>query len=89
VSNNARLNLELGILDRKDAVSLLREIMASCQSFNMAQAVAISKGKDPKNWVLSVNWTPHPIDQGCLDKILLERGLEAVTTNERTVFRSR
>jgi len=83
------LNLERGNVKRKDAISLLREIMASCQSFNMAQAVAISKGKDPESWVLSVNWTPQPIDNGCLDKILVERGLEAVTTNERTVFRSR
>jgi hypothetical protein len=76
-------------MKREDAVSLLRRIMATCMSFNTAQAVAISQDKVTKSWILSVNWTPQPIDNGCLDKILVEYGLEAVTTNERTVFRSR
>jgi hypothetical protein len=36
--------------------------------------------KETKSWILSVDWTPQPIDNGCLDKILVERSLEVVTT---------
>ena len=89
VQNNARLNLERGNVDRKDAISLLREIMDSCHSFVTAKAVAISMDKQTNSWVLNVYWTPHPSESGCLDKILVERGLEVVTTNERMVFQSK
>jgi hypothetical protein len=80
------LSLEWGILDRDDAVSLLREIVAACESFHSAQAVAITFSHETKNYVLIVNWTPSPLENERLNKILEEHSLEAVTTNGRTVF---
>ncbi len=62
--------------------------MVSCESFVTAQAVSITLDKETKSYILSVNWTPHPSESGCLDKILVDHDLEAVTTNGRTVFRS-
>ena len=76
-------------MKRDDAVSLLRRIMNDCMSFHAAQAVAIAQDKKTKNWILSVNWTPDPLDRECLDKILVEFGLESVIADGRTVFRSR
>ena len=62
--------------------------MASCASFYAAQAVNIAEDKEKQGWVLNVNWTPSPNENGYLDKILDEYNLESVTTNGRTVFRS-
>ena len=76
-------------MNREDAVSLVREIMASCESFVTAQAVAITMDKETKSYILSVHWAPHPVESGCLDRILCKYGVEAVTTDGRTVFRSR
>jgi hypothetical protein len=79
----------VGKLKREDAISLLREIMSACVSFNTAQAVSVAMDKESKRYVLSVNWTPHPSEIGCLDKILLDRNLETITAQGRTIFRSR
>jgi hypothetical protein len=75
-------------LNRQDAIAVLRKIMASCASFNTAQAVNITKDKEKQGWVLNVNWTPSSDENGCLDNILDEYNLESVTTNGRIVFRS-
>jgi hypothetical protein len=63
--------------------------MASCESFVTAQAVSIAVDKGTENYVLSVYWTPHQAESGCLDRILIDRNLETLTTEGRTVFRSR
>jgi hypothetical protein len=75
-------------LNRQDAIAVLRKIMASCASFNTAQAANITKDKEKQGWVLNVNWTSSSDENGCLDNILDEYNLESVTTNGCTVFRS-
>ncbi len=79
----------MGKLNREDAVSLLKEIMATCGSLATAQAVAITMDKETKSYVLSVNWVPEAYENECLTKILAKHGLEAVIVNGRTVFRSK
>ncbi len=75
-------------MNRHDAITVLRKIMASCASFYDAQAVIISQNKETESWVLGVSWTPSPDEDGCLDKILDEYNLESVTINGHIVFRS-
>jgi hypothetical protein len=75
-------------LNRQDAIAVLRKIMDSCASFYTAQAVNIAKDKEKQDWVLNVNWTPSPNENGCLDNILDEYNLELVTTNGRIFLRS-
>jgi len=75
-------------MKREDAVSLLRRVMVACPSFCAAPAVSIAKGKEKDGWELSVFWVPSASDGDCLEKIVAERGLEVVSLNGRTVFRS-
>lgn len=76
-------------MNRGDAISLLKEAMAACPSFCTAQAVSIAEDNERDSWVLSVFWVPDALDGDCLEKIAAKRSLEVVTTNGRTVFRSR
>jgi hypothetical protein len=76
-------------VERVDVISLAREIMASCESFNSVPAVTVSKGIEPQSWFLSVNWTPHHSESECLARILKERGFEAVKIKESTIFRAK
>ena len=77
-----------GIIKREDAVSLLKRVMVDCPSFCAAPAVSIAKDKERDSWELSVFWVPDSSDGDCLEKIVHERGLEVVTSNGHTVFRS-
>jgi hypothetical protein len=68
---------------------LVKAIVTSCESLISAQAVAITLDNAAKSFVVMVNWTPEPTAKVRLDQFLDERSLEAITTNGRTVFRSR
>jgi hypothetical protein len=68
---------------------VLNELLVACASFSFAQAVALAVDEGTENWSIRVNWAPHPMENGCLDKILTDHRLEVVTSNGRTVFRSR
>ena len=78
-----------GTIDRQETVLLLKEIMAICESFSYAKVVSIEKEKQTGSWVLSVYWLPHPSEIACLEKIVVKYGLEMVTSNENTIFRSK
>ncbi len=67
---------------------LLKEIMAICESFHYAQAVSIVNDKKSGSWELRVHWVPDPSETERLEKIVAKHGLEMVTSNGRTVFRS-
>ena len=73
-------------MNREDAIAVLRKIMASCGSFVTAQSVSLTQDKETKSWGLSMFWAPLPDENGCLDKILIEYGLEATTINGRTLL---
>ena len=76
-------------MNRRETVSLLKEIMAVCGSFYDARAVSIQNGENSDNWELHVSWVPNPSETECLQKILSEHILEMVTSTGRSVFRSR
>jgi len=73
-------------LNREEAVSLLKKVMAACPSFYTAQAVSLGREKD--GWTLSAYWVPHTLDKNCLDNIIVEHGLEVATSGGQIVFRS-
>jgi hypothetical protein len=75
-------------LERKDAISLLVKIMATCESFYKAQSVAITLDYQTKKYVLSVTWAPTSLENKLLTEILEDRDLVMETKNGRIVFRS-
>jgi hypothetical protein len=83
---NASITLDVGKLDREDAVWLLKEVMAACPSFRSALAVSVEKERD--SWVLSAHWVPGALDEDHLEKIVSAYGLEVVSSKGRTIFRS-
>lgn len=82
------VHIERKIMNREDAVALLKKIMASCGSFVNAQGVSLIQDKKTKSWGLSVFWFPLPEEDECLNKILLEYNIEATKANGRTLFHS-
>jgi hypothetical protein len=75
-------------MNREDTLSLLKELMAVCESLNYAPIVNIHK--NPDGWELRVKWEAYGIERGCFDNALLERGLQAsVMADGYTVFRKR
>jgi hypothetical protein len=75
-------------VNRKDALAVLKKIMASCSSFD-AKAVNISQDSEKGSWFLDVVWTPLPEEREVVNKILDDYALEAVTAGEHTFFRSK
>jgi len=75
-------------MNRQEAVSILKEMMAVCGSFRDAQVVSIGRNKANDGWELRVNCVPHPSEIACLEKIVDEHSLEMFTSNGKTVFRS-
>jgi hypothetical protein len=76
-------------VNRQEAVSLLKEMIVVCGSFNDAQSVSIQNNKKSNSWELHVNWVPHPSEIACLEKIVAIHILEMVTINGRYVFRTK
>ena len=76
-------------LDRQSAVSVLKEILVDCGSFSSVKAEAIAYNSDNDSWELNISWVPHQSETECLEKIVTKYALEMVTSNERTVFRSK
>lgn len=73
-------------MNREDAVSLLREIMAACESFSRAEAVTIVKGKDAESYVLRAKWVPHESEKHCLNDIKRRYDVEFSDVDGYTVF---
>jgi hypothetical protein len=76
-------------MNRQETVSLLKEIIAVCESFYDARAVSIQNGGNGDNWELHVHWVPDPSETECLQKILAKRFLEMITINGHSIFRSK
>jgi hypothetical protein len=68
---------------------LIREIMAVCESFHDAQVVSIQNEKKSDSWELRVCWVPYASDIKRLEKIVANHGVEMVTFNGYSVFRSK
>jgi hypothetical protein len=75
-------------MDRQETISLLKEIIAVCRSFYDAQAVSITRDKMSNTWELHVYCTPHPSEIDCIKQIVTKHGLEMITSNDMTIFRS-
>jgi hypothetical protein len=76
-------------MNRQEAVLLLKEMMAICGSFYDAQAVSIENEKESGSWELRVYGVPNPSETECLEKIIAKHGLEMITIDGRSVFRSK
>jgi hypothetical protein len=76
-------------MNREETVSLLKELMTDCESFHTAKAVSLEYKRVSDSWELNTSWIPHPSETDCLNRILVMRNLEMITSNERTAFRSK
>jgi hypothetical protein len=75
-------------MNRQETISLLKEIIAVCRSFYDAKAVSITNDKLSNTWELHVYCIPHPSEIDCIKKIVTKHGLEMITLNDMTIFRS-
>jgi hypothetical protein len=75
-------------MNRQEAILLLKEIMAVCESFYYTQAVDIERNKKSGSWALIVYWLPGPSEIEQLEKIVAQHNLEMVSSIGRTIFRS-
>jgi hypothetical protein len=73
-------------MNRQEAVSLLREIMSSCESFKLAQAVSIKHDKGAQGYFLCVKWVPHVSERSCLESIRQRYNVEISESEGYTVF---
>jgi hypothetical protein len=76
-------------MNRREVVLLLKEIMVVCESFHDAQAVSIQNEKGSDSWELHVWWVPYASETPLLQKIVANHGLEMVTYNGKSIFRSK
>jgi hypothetical protein len=76
-------------MNRQDAVLLLKELIAVCGSFNDAQSVSIDNNNESNSWEIHVNHEPPSSEIACLKKIVANHGIEMVTINGCSIFRSK
>ena len=75
-------------MNRQEAITLLKEIMAVCESFHYTQAVDIAKNKKSGSCELIVYWLPDVSEIEQLERIVAQHNLEMVSSMGRTIFRS-
>jgi hypothetical protein len=76
----------VGKLNREAIVSLLKEIMCSCNSFHSVQAVSISKNEGTQDWTLKAKWELPKSEKECLNKLMLKYGVKVLENDGFTVF---
>ena len=74
-------------MKREEAVSLLKEIIRSCDSFRMAESVSITKNKETQGWMLKAKWLRHESEKDCLNNLMLKYGVEVAETDGYTIIR--
>jgi len=73
-------------MNRKDAVSLLKDILAACESFSRAEAVSIVKNKDAESYMLRAKWIPPEFEKHCLKEFKRRYDVELSEEDGYTVF---
>ena len=69
------------LINRQEMVSLLREIIAVCGSFNYARALSFQNSGNEDSCELHVYWVPTSSETECLQKLLVHHILEMMTIN--------
>ncbi len=72
------MNRGLRIMNRVDALSLIKELMLVCETLRFAPIVSLKKSDKPGGWEVRVKWVSDSTEKGCFDKVIMERGLMAV-----------
>jgi hypothetical protein len=73
-------------MKREEALSLLKELMITCESMRLAPVVSLTPNSTPGHWKLSLKWVDNA-EKGCFEKIIQERGLKVVETDDGyTIF---
>jgi hypothetical protein len=73
-------------MERDEVLSLLKDLMAACESMRFSPIVSLTPSFNGGRWKLSVKWVDNN-EKGCFDKIISERGLMATKTDEGyTIF---
>ena len=73
-------------MERTEALLLLKDLMAVCDSVRFATIVSLVPTPNQESWGLSIKCADHE-ENGCFEKIVRDRGLKATETeNGYTVF---
>jgi hypothetical protein len=77
---------ELKSMERNEALSLLKDLMATCDSIRFASIVSLTPTPDHRSWTLNIKWDGN-VPNGCLEKIVRDRGLQETETEDgHTIF---
>jgi hypothetical protein len=79
--------LELGNVDREEALSLLRELTRVFDSLSTVPIVSITNDRESGNWELLVNWVAGDQEKASLKNIAAKHGSDVVEEEGYTVFR--
>ena len=73
-------------MKREEALSLLKELMVSCESLQYAPIVSLMLDKDGGGWSLNVKWRSEE-EKACFDHLLKKRDLKVTNTADGfTIF---
>jgi hypothetical protein len=75
-------------LKREAAISLLKKVLANCDSAYNAQVVSIGNGKNADGWELTLNWIPSAVEKNYLNEIAAADCFEILFKSEQTAFRT-
>jgi len=77
---------ELNFMERNEALSLLKDLMAECESMRFATIVSLMPTPNNGSWTLNVKWDNND-PKGCLEKIVHDRGVSATEFEDgHTIF---
>jgi len=75
-------------MNRQEAVSLLKQMVVVCKSFDDARSISIERNNVTDGWELHVNFIPSLTEIAILEKIVDEKSLEMVMFKGKMIFRS-
>jgi hypothetical protein len=73
-------------VDRKDALSLLKDLISAFESMDNSPVVSISESGEEGQWKLSVKWSCTIKDKIRLRKLVSKRDLTVKEANGYTIF---
>jgi hypothetical protein len=73
-------------MERNEALSLLKDLMATCESIRFATIISLTPTPNHGSWTLNVKLDNND-PKGCVEKIVHDRGVSATETEDgQTIF---
>jgi hypothetical protein len=74
-------------MSRKEAVSLLNQLISECKTFLQASIVSLTPGANSGKWGVNVKWIACGAEKDCLTRVANERGYDVVEEDGYTLLK--